>query len=586
MEKREFLETLSKNGETLDKETLSGKGIFELRFIARKLGVKSPTTLSKNALVEQIFETLEKGVFNEPSGNRGRPPIESFFEKQSEAAFEASKQNNQTINAAPQMQGRGGAPYNQIAGVPNNTGNGSYGNGNWQGGNYAPGYVPNGAQNYNSGGYNQNPNYGNPQNYVPNQGYGQNRNQSYVNNGNGRNYGYQQQNGKGRFLNETPPMAFDADLEVREGILDIHPEGGYGFIRVKNCEYDEKDAYIHNSKIKKIGLRAGDVVKGQCRTTTDGKPSMVIVTAVNGIPVEEFSAVRPYFDDLKPIFPDEKLTLECQDSRNDFAIRSTDLIAPIGKGQRALIVSPPKAGKTTLLKNIAKGISNNYPEVMLLVLLIDERPEEVTDIQRSIKGEVIYSTFDETPEHHIMAAEILLNKAKRQVELGKDVVILMDSLTRLARAYNATIPPTGRTLSGGIDPGALQNPKKFFGAARNVENGGSLTIVATALIDTGSRMDDVIYEEFKGTGNMEIHLDRRLAEKRIFPAIDLNRSGTRREDLLLSQEELEAMWGIRKLLSAGETIEATEKLMSIMMKTKNNTEFVEQINILMQGMKK
>jgi transcription termination factor Rho len=373
----------------------------------------------------------------------------------------------------------------------------------------------------------------------------------------------------------------DGDLEIREGILDIHADG-YGFIRVKNCEYDDKDAYIHAAKIKKLGLRAGDIVKGQCRTTTDGKPSMVIVISVNGKPADELGK-RPYFDELRPIFPDKKFTLECEDSKSDFAIRSIDLVAPIGKGQRALIVSPPKAGKTTLLKNIAKGISGNYPDALLLVLLIDERPEEVTDIQNSVKGEVVYSTFDETPEHHTMAAEILLNRAKRQVELGRDVVILMDSLTRLARAYNNTIPPSGKTLSGGIDPAALLNPKKFFGAARNVDGGGSLTIIATALIDTGSRMDDVIYEEFKGTGNMEIILDRSLSEKRIFPAIDLNKSGTRREDLLLSPEELEAMWSMRKLLSSGGTVEATEKLMSIMMKTKDNKEFVSQVNKLMKN---
>ncbi|MDR3292649.1 MAG: transcription termination factor Rho [Clostridiales bacterium] len=375
------------------------------------------------------------------------------------------------------------------------------------------------------------------------------------------------------------------DFEIREGILDIHPEG-YGFIRVKNCEYDEMDAYIHNSKIKKLGLRNGDVIKGQCRINTDGKPAMVIVDLINGVSPQGSYVKRPFFDELKPIFPDEKFTLECEDSKNDFAIRMIDLISPIGKGQRGLIVSPPKAGKTMLLKKIAKGISVNYPDVLLMVLLIDERPEEVTDIQRSIKGEVVYSTFDETPEHHIMAAEIVLNKAKRQIELGRDVVILLDSLTRLSRAYNNTVPPSGKTLSGGIDPTALQGPKKFFGAARNVENGGSLTIIATALIDTGSRMDDVIYEEFKGTGNMEIHLDRRLSERRIFPALDLNRSGTRREDLLLNQEEMDAMWGIRKFLSNGDPADTTEKLLGIMTRTKDNKEFVSQMNVLLQGMKK
>ena len=291
---------------------------------------------------------------------------------------------------------------------------------------------------------------------------------------------------------------------------------------------------------------------------------------------------RPHFDSLTPIFPKERLRLEINTAeksvtRGDFAIRSLDLIAPIGKGQRAMIVSPPKAGKTTLLKKIANSITTNHSEVTLFVLLVDERPEEVTDMKRSIKGEVIYSTFDEVPEHHCKASELLIERARRLVELGKDVVIMMDSLTRLARAYNLTIPPTGRTLSGGIDPGALASPKKFFGAARNIENGGSLTIIATALVDTGSRMDDVIYEEFKGTGNMEITLDRKLSERRIFPAIDLNRSSTRREDLLLTQKELEGVWALRKMLSAGDSQDTTDQLLNMMQKTKNNEEFVESI---------
>ena len=285
---------------------------------------------------------------------------------------------------------------------------------------------------------------------------------------------------------------------------------------------------------------------------------------------------RKNFDSLVPIFPDKRITLEVG-PESDFAIRCIDLIAPIGKGQRAMIVSPPKAGKTTLLKKIANSISKNYSEIELFVLLIDERPEEVTDMQRSIKGEVVYSTFDETPEHHCKAAELLIERAKRNVELGKDVVIIMDSLTRLARAYNLTIPPTGRTLSGGMDPGALHPPKKFFGSARNIENGGSLTIIATALVDTGSRMDDVIYEEFKGTGNMEIHLDRSLSERRIFPAIDLNKSSTRREDLLLSQKEYIGACNIRKLLATGDLAESTERLIDMLVKTKTNNEFIDRV---------
>lgn len=376
-------------------------------------------------------------------------------------------------------------------------------------------------------------------------------------------------------------MAVDETCEEREGILEIHPDG-YGFIRVRNCEHSEKDVYVSAIKIRKAGLRQGDMIKGIVKVAYDNKPAaLLIINTVNGVPAEELRK-RPRFDDLVPIYPDERLKLENARSKNDFAIREIDLIAPIGKGQRGMIVSPPKAGKTTLLKKIANSISENYPDVTLMVLLIDERPEEVTDMQRSIKGEVVYSTFDEMPEHHTKAAELLLSRAKRLVENGKDVVILMDSLTRLARAYNLTIPPTGRTLSGGIDPGALHSPKSFFGSARNIENGGSLTIIATALVDTGSRMDDVIYEEFKGTGNMEIHLDRKLSEKRIFPAIDLNRSGTRREDLLLSQDELEGVWTMRKILSSGDTESAAEKLLQMLVKTSSNAEFIEQLKLQMR----
>lgn len=376
-------------------------------------------------------------------------------------------------------------------------------------------------------------------------------------------------------------MAVDETCEEREGILEIHPDG-YGFIRVRNCEHSEKDVYVSAIKIRKAGLRQGDMIKGIVKVAYDNKPAaLLIINTINGVPAEELRK-RPRFDDLVPIYPDERLKLENARSKNDFAIREIDLIAPIGKGQRGMIVSPPKAGKTTLLKKIANSISENYPDVTLMVLLIDERPEEVTDMQRSIKGEVIYSTFDEMPEHHTKAAELLLSRAKRLVENGKDVVILMDSLTRLARAYNLTIPPTGRTLSGGIDPGALHSPKSFFGSARNIENGGSLTIIATALVDTGSRMDDVIYEEFKGTGNMEIHLDRKLSEKRIFPAIDLNRSGTRREDLLLSQDELEGVWTMRKILSSGDTESAAENLLQMLVKTSSNAEFIEQLKLQMR----
>ncbi len=373
------------------------------------------------------------------------------------------------------------------------------------------------------------------------------------------------------------------DLQKREGYLEISPDG-YGFLRVKTGEFNEKDAYVRNATIKQYGLRKGDYVRAMCKQLQENRPiAVVYVTEINNVSIDKVQK-RPNFDDLVPIYPNERLRLEV--SAREFATRCIDLVSPIGKGQRGIIVSPPKAGKTTLLKMIASSIALNYPDVELKVLLIDERPEEVTDMQRSIKGEVVYSTFDQLPENHTKTAEMLLERAKRLVEEGKDVVILLDSLTRLARAYNLTVPPTGRTLSGGIDPGALHAPKRFFGSARNIENGGSLTIIATALVDTGSRMDDVIFEEFKGTGNMEIHLDRRLSEKRIFPAIDLAKSGTRKEELLLTPSELEGTWGIRKMLSNTDNAEATENLIGMIVKTSTNKEFIDQLNLQLRVMQK
>ena len=380
------------------------------------------------------------------------------------------------------------------------------------------------------------------------------------------------------------------EIREREGILEICPDG-YGFLRAKNYEQGPQDAYISAQLIKRLRLRKGDLVKANAKKNAENRPPNVVeVLTVNGKQPQDMFQ-RPWFENLVPVYPDERYKLELPGSQADLAIRAIDLVAPIGKGQRAMIVSPPKAGKTTLLKKIANSIATNYPEgepggAHLMVLLVDERPEEVTDMQRSIRGEVVYSTFDEMPEHHTKAAELVLERAKRLVELGEDVVILMDSLTRLARAYNLTITPTGKTLSGGIDPGSLHAPKRFFGAARNIENGGSLTIIATALVDTGSRMDDVIYEEFKGTGNMEIHLDRKLSEKRIFPAIDLNRSSTRREELLLSQKELEGIWAVRKMLSAGDVQEATENLIQMMLKTRSNKDFIEQLTLQIAKLQK
>ncbi len=358
------------------------------------------------------------------------------------------------------------------------------------------------------------------------------------------------------------------------GILEILTDG-FGFLRTDNYLSGTGDVYVSPTQIRRFNLKTGDEVSGKARFQKDEKfPALIYVDTVNGDSLD-VSIKRKPFSSLTPIYPDKRIPLHT--NQVDFAMRLIDLIAPIGYGQRGLIVAPPKAGKTTMLKIIAKSISGGDKNLKLIVLLIDERPEEVTDMQRSIDGEVIYSTFDEPPEHHAKVAEIVLERAQRLVEHGKDVVILLDSITRLARAYNLTIPPTGRTLSGGLDPGALHSPKRFFGAARNIENGGSLTILATALIETGSRMDDMIFEEFKGTGNMEIHLDRKLSEKRIFPAIDIYKSGTRKEELLLKPAELEAMWSIRKAFGSLPAAEVTESIINKLVMTKNNDDFVNLI---------
>ena len=379
----------------------------------------------------------------------------------------------------------------------------------------------------------------------------------------------------GRQTFSREPQKLESEEPVT-GILELLPDG-YGFLRTFNYMSGPKDVYVSPSQIRRFNLRTGDKIfgKGRVQRADEKFQALLYVTTVNGDTPDVAMKRRP-FETLTPIYPEERLTLETEPK--ELSTRLIDLIAPIGKGQRGLIVSPPKAGKTILLKKIANAITAQHPEAELIVLLIDERPEEVTDMQRSIKGDVIYSTFDEVPDHHVKAAEIVLERAMRLVEQKKDVVILLDSITRLARAYNLTIPPTGRTLSGGLDPGALHKPKKFFGAARNIEFGGSLTIIATALIDTGSRMDDVIFEEFKGTGNMELHLDRKLSEKRIFPAIDINRSGTRREELLLSPREMEGIWAIRRAMSNIGTAEVAELVISKLTQTKTNEEFIGTIN--------
>lgn len=371
----------------------------------------------------------------------------------------------------------------------------------------------------------------------------------------------------------------DSGIEAN-GILEVMPDG-FGFIRCENFLPGENDVYVAPSQIRRFNLKTGDIIVGNRRikAVTEKFAALLYIKTVNGYPLSATER-RPNFEDLTPIFPNERLHMETRAERNSVAMRVLDLLSPIGKGQRGMIVSPPKAGKTTLLKQVARAITVNHPDMHLMILLIDERPEEVTDIREAIVGpnvEVIYSTFDEQPDRHKRVSEMVIERAKRLVEHGRDVIILLDSITRLARAYNLTVAPSGRTLSGGLDPAALYMPKRFFGAARNMREGGSLTILATALVDTGSRMDDVVYEEFKGTGNMELVLDRRLSEKRIFPAIDILKSGTRRDDLLLNRQEAEAVDIVRKATNSLKPDEAVERILDLFSKTRNNYEFCEMV---------
>lgn len=363
-----------------------------------------------------------------------------------------------------------------------------------------------------------------------------------------------------------------------EGVLDINRAEGFGFLRPINYSSSQEDIYISSSQIRRFDLRNGDLVSGTARPPRQGEKfnGLMQVGFVNGKDPEE-AKERDHFPGLTPLYPEKQMILET--TRGRIASRMLDLICPIGFGQRGLIVAPPKAGKTSLIKEIANGITTNHPDAELIILLIDERPEEVTDIERTVNAEVVYSTFDQLPENHIKISELVLERALRLVEDGRDVIILMDSLTRLARAYNLTIPPSGRTLSGGIDPAAFYRPKKFFGSARNIEEGGSLTILATALVETGSRMDDVIYEEFKGTGNSEIHLSRELAERRVFPAIDVKRSGTRKEEMLLSKEIIDVIWKVRHSIK-GDGLETSEQLVKQLKETKSNDDFIRRLNLL------
>ena len=598
----------------MTREMLQEKSLNDLREIAKLQGVKSLTKYRKNELVDIIMNggaipsavqqpaeppapQLEAQPDPQPAAPASGQPIQAA----EQPAEEAHVRHSDVLHEAPAQ------PRSQ----------------------YVPAYQ---AQQPRQMGYQQQYRKPYQQNYQQRQGYGYNQNryqqgyqaynrdysqQSYQSSYN-RDYsqqGYQQPSYQQGYQQQSYQAAYEQQSEESfrrpdrpegyynkeygtsnpavpglleggecgdcEGVLEVLPDG-YGFLRSDNYLPGNKDIYVSIAQIRRFGLRTGDLVTGKTRPSKEGERflALLYITAINGIDPEEALKRKP-FEELVPIYPNERLTLEYDDGTGakdqNLAIRLVDLIAPIGKGQRGLIVSQPKSGKTTLLKNIANGITNNYPDVTLIVLLIDERPEEVTDMQRSIKGEVLYSTFDELPEHHTRVAEMAQERAMRLVEQGKDVVVLIDSITRLTRAYNITIPATGKTLSGGMDPGALHKHKRFFGAARNIENGGSLTIIATALIETGSRMDDIVYEEFKGTGNMEIHLDRKLSEKRIFPAIDIYKSGTRRDDLLLSPDEMDAVYIIRKMLGNGNPAEITEQLIAMLEKTENNKEFVAKI---------
>ena len=594
----------------------------ELREMAKEKGLSGISALRKAELIEELkkAEILSQSVVRPvkpadilnpaelPGKKQAEKPVEKpVEEKKSEPEREKKvytyvpSQNNNSRN----YRGRNissHSNYNNYQG--NNHQNNNYQNNNYQGNNYQ-------GNNYQGNNYQNNNYQGN--NYQGNNYQGNNyQNNNYHSNAqNNSHYSSQDNsshdNGSSEMLQEHQPyrtieevikaglITIAKDRQVldvhptelkeldsgitKKGILEIMPEG-YAFIRCDNFLPGDNDVYVSPAFLRRFGLRTGDIIEGNLRVRTQNEKfsALLYMTKVNERPIT-YLAHRNKFEDLTPIFPNERIHLET--SNSGVSMRMLDLIAPIGKGQRGMIVSQPKTGKTTLLKQVASAITQNYPDMHLLILLIDERPEEVTDIKESIEGEkveVIYSTFDELPENHKRVSEMVIERAKRLVEGGDDVVVLLDSITRLARAYNLTVTPSGRTLSGGLDPAALHMPKRFFGAARNMREGGSLTVLATALVDTGSRMDDVVFEEFKGTGNMELVLDRHLSEKRVFPAIDIQKSSTRREDLLLDQNELEAVYIMRKALGASPNNDGNlEQIINLFRRTKNNKEFIETI---------
>ena len=564
------------------REKLQTLPLVQLRELAKAQGIKGVTTLKKAELIERLCEKTddktpaqisEKAVESEPRRER---PAETAPEK------------------AAELEERPARTYQQRSYGRNEYNSNYRGNQTYRGNNYrnssGRSYQQNNSGFHSAsqdGSFQQTAERGDTRSEgrIQESRYQDNHNQDtrYQDTRN-QESGYQ--DGRNHEYRENTVEDVKADLQELDsgieakGILEVMSDG-FGFIRCENFLPGDNDVYVAPSQIRRFNLKTGDIVQGSRRikTATEKFAALLYIETVNGYPTSVVER-RPNFENLTPIFPDERLHMEMPGMRNSTAMRVLDLLSPIGKGQRGMIVSPPKAGKTTLLKQVAKAVTANHPDMHLMILLIDERPEEVTDIKEAITGpnvEVIYSTFDELPDRHKRVSEMVIERAKRLVEHGRDVMILLDSITRLARAYNLVVPASGRTLSGGLDPAALHMPKRFFGAARNIREGGSLTILATALIDTGSRMDDVIYEEFKGTGNMEIVLDRKLSEKRIFPAIDILKSGTRRDDLLLNPLETEAVDIIHKATNTAKPEESVERILDLFARTKNNREFVDMI---------
>jgi len=604
------------------REKLETLSLTTLKDLAKQEGIKGISGLRKAEIIDLLCEQEEKGKQEKETAapapakqvpapktqeNRvqeTRPQSSRYQEShEQENRSQENRENRSQDNRSRdnQRNNRSYERYGQTRPQIRTYGNNNYNNNRYNNNNN---YSNNSNNSNNNNNYNNNSNNnnnsGNSSSYRDNsesgtavsqsqtaastsQGYSA-QNQTYGQN-NSQNMDNQERMTRPEYRNDAMGLTtqdmteLDSGIEAN-GILEVMPDG-FGFIRCENFLPGENDVYVAPSQIRRFNLKTGDIIIGNRRikAATEKFAALLYIKTVNGYPLSA-TETRPNFEDLTPIFPNQRLHMENPREKTTVAMRVLDLLAPIGKGQRGMIVSPPKAGKTTLLKQVAKAITTNHPDMHLMILLIDERPEEVTDIKEAIVGpnvEVIYSTFDELPERHKRVSEMVIERAKRLVEHGRDVIILLDSITRLARAYNLTVAPSGRTLSGGLDPAALHMPKRFFGAARNMREKGSLTILATALVDTGSRMDDVVYEEFKGTGNMELVLDRKLSEKRIFPAIDILKSGTRRDDLLLTKEEAEAVDIIRKATNSLKPDEAVEKILDLFAKTRNNWEFVEMV---------